>query len=186
MSGTQRYALFVLLVVVVVLVYLLASGGFGDLTGGDDEPVTEAPVAENVLRVEGIRLGEPQLVGPLEVTILGISFPDQIRAEGIWRRPAQRFASVLLTITNRSKQAVALPLDGLQLITTDNRAYLADAALSQGAARTAESVTYAPPMTLQPQLTVSVAAVYDIPLDASGLQLRVGGGWTDFALFDSE
>ena len=85
-------------------------------------------------------------------------------------------------MTNRTDRAQALPLDGVQLVTSDGRAYLADAGLSLGAARTA--LAYAPPMVLQPQLTVTVVAVFEIPLSASGLQLRVHGGWTDFALFE--
>ena len=187
LSGTQRYALFVLLVVVVVVIYLFVSGGFGDLIGGgddDDQAVAQPTSAPEALRTVAIEFGESQRVGPIEVSIIGLSFPEQIRAEGIWRTPAQRFAAVHLTMTNRSKQAVELPLDGLQLVTVDGRAYLADAALSLGEARAAESVAYAPPLTLQPQLTITVVAVYDIPLDASGLQLRVRGGWTDFVLFE--
>ncbi|MYA01594.1 MAG: DUF4352 domain-containing protein [Chloroflexi bacterium] len=187
LSGTQRYALFVLLVVIVVVIYLFVSGGLGDLIGGDDEDqqVTEEPTsAPEALRTVAVEFGESQQVGPVEVSIIGLTFPDQIRAEGLWRTPAQRFAAVHLTMTNRSKQAVELPLDGLQLVTVDGRAYLADAALSLGHARAAESVAYSPPLILQPQLTITVVAVYDIPLDASGLQLRVRGGWTDFALFE--
>ena len=186
LSGTQRYALFVLVVVVVVVVYLFVSGGLDDLTGGgDDEQQAVADVASSpTLRTEAIEFGESDLVGPIEVSIIGLTFPDQIRAEGLWRSPAQRFAAVHLTMTNRSNQAVELPIDGLQLVTVDGRAYLADAALSLGAARVAETVAYSPPLILQPQLTIMVVAVYDIPIDASGLQLRVRGGWTDFALFE--
>ena len=187
LSGTQRYALFVLLVVVVVVVYLFVSGGLDDLTGGGDDNQQEAAqpaAAAEALRADAVDFGDASMVGPLEVSIIGITFPDQIRADGIWRSPAQRFAAVRLTMTNRSNQAVQLPLDGLQLITVDGRAYLADAALSSGAARVAEVVAYAPPLILQPQLTITVIAVYDIPLDASGLQLRVQGAWTDFALFE--
>ncbi|MDE2967983.1 MAG: hypothetical protein OXS30_10945 [Chloroflexota bacterium] len=188
LSGTQRYALFVLLVVVVVVIYLFVSGGLNDLTGGGDDDqqqaVEEPTSAPEALRTVAVEFGQTQQVGPVEVAILGIAFPDQIRAEGIWRSPAQRFAAVHLTMTNRSRQAVELPLDGLQLVTVDGRAYLADAALSLGHARTAEGVAYAPPLILQPQLTITVVAVYDIPLDASGLQLRVRGGWTDFELFE--
>ena len=186
LSGTQRYALFVLVVVVVVVVYLFVSGGLDDLTGGgDDEQQVVADVASSpTLRTEAIEFGESDLVGPIEVSIIGLTFPDQIRAEGLWRSPAQRFAAVHLTMTNRSNQAVELPIDGLQLVTVDGRAYLADAALSLGAARVAETVAYSPPLILQPQLTITVVAVYDIPIDASGLQLRVRGGWTDFALFE--
>ncbi len=186
LSGTQRYALFVLIVVVVVVVYLFVSGGLDELTGGgdDDAPAASQAVEATTLGVESIVLGEAALVGPVEVSIVGLSFPDQIRAEGLWRSPAQRFAAVQLTMTNRSKQAVQLPLNGLQLVTTDGRAYLADAALSLGQARATTGVAYAPPLILQPQLTITVVAVYDIPLDASGLQLRVLGGWSDFALFE--
>lgn len=186
MSGTQRYALFVLVVVVVVLVYLFVSGGLDGLTGGgDDEPQTATPQSQSTAPAsEAVTFRDTDRVGDLEVAIVAITFPDRIRAEGVWRSPAQRFAQVRLTVTNRSKQAVALPLDGLQLVTTDGRAYLADAALSQGSARYAESVAYAPPLTLQPLLTVTLIAVYDIPLDASGLKLRVRGGWTDFDLFE--
>ena len=186
LSGTQRYALFVLLVVVVVVIYLFVSGGFNELTGGgDDEQQAAAEVSESAtLRARAIEFGELELVGPIEVSIIGITFPDQIRAEGIWRSPAQRFAAVQLTMTNRTKQAVELPLDGLQLVTVDGRAYLADAALSLGAARAADGVAYAPPLILQPQLTITVVAVYDIPIDASGLKIRVRGGWTDFDLFE--
>ncbi len=187
LSGTQRYALFVLVVVVVVVIYLFVSGGFEELTGGgdDDEPQAAQEVTSSpALRTVAIEFGQPKLVGPIEVSVIGITFPDQIRAEGLWRSPAQRFAAIQLTMTNRSKQAVALPLDGLQLVTVDGRAYLADAPLSLGAARTTEGVVYAPPLILQPQLTVNVVAVYDIPIDASGLQLRVLGGWSDFELFE--
>ena len=187
LSGTQRYALFVLVVVVVVVIYLFVSGGFEELTGGgdDDEPQAAQEVTSSpALRTVAIEFGQPKLVGPIEVSVIGITFPDQIRAEGLWRSPAQRFAAIQLTMTNRSKQAVALPLDGLQLVTVDGRAYLADAPLSLGAARTTEGVVYAPPLILQPQLTVTVVAVYDIPIDASGLQLRVLGGWSDFELFE--
>ncbi len=186
LSGTQRYALFVLVVVVVVVVYLFASGGLDDLTGGgsDDEGQAAAAVEVSEIEPDAVPLGDPSLVGSLEVSIDGISFPDQIRAEGIWRSPAERFALVQLTITNRSKQALTLPIDGLQLVTVDGRAYLADAALSSGAARVHDRVAYAPPLVLQPLLTITVIAVYDIPLDATGLQLRVSGGWTDFALVE--
>ena len=187
LSGTQRYALFVLVVVVVVVIYLFVSGGFEELTGGgdNDEPQAAQEVTSSpALRTVAIEFGQPKLVGPIEVSVIGITFPDQIRAEGLWRSPAQRFAAIQLTMTNRSKQAVALPLDGLQLVTVDGRAYLADAPLSLGAARTTEGVVYAPPLILQPQLTVTVVAVYDIPIDASGLQLRVLGGWSDFELFE--
>jgi len=186
LSGTQRYALFVLVVVVVVVVYLFVSGGIDDLTGGgsDNEQQVAAQGEAVELESEAIVFGETALVGVVEVAIQGISFPDQIRAEGIWRSPAERFAEVRMTVTNRSKQAVNLPLDGLQLVTNDGRAYLADVALSLGAARVAGSVAYAPPLILQPQLTITVIAVYDIPINASGLQLRVMGGWTDFALFE--
>ncbi len=185
MSGTQRYALFVLVVVVVVVVYLFISGGFNDLTGsGGDEPQAVEPSEAVDSAPDAIALGESARVGVVEVGIVGIAFPDQIRAQGVWRNPAQRFAAVHLTMTNRSKQAIELPLDGLQLVTGDGRAYLADAELSLGGARAADGVTYAPPLILQPQLTITVVAVYDIPLDASGLQLRVRGGWTDFALFE--
>lgn len=187
MSGTQRYAVLVLIVVIVVIVYLFVSGGFDELTGGgssDSQPVASEVVDSVSLRTEAIEFGEPDQVGPVEVSILGITFPERIRAEGLWRAPAQRFAAVTLTMTNRSRQAVELPLNGLQLVTVDGRAYLADAALSQGQSRIAEGVAYAPPLILQPQLTITVVAVYDIPLDASGLQLRVLGGWTDFALFE--
>lgn len=186
MSGTQRYALFVLVVVVVVVAYLLVSGGIDELTGGDDEPQTSTQsAAESAETVSAaVALGETDRVGAIDVTIQSMAFPERIRAEGIWRSPAERFAEVRLTVTNRSKQAVFLPIDGLQLVTSDGRAYLADAALSLGTARYAESVSYAPPLTLQPLLTVTVIAVFDIPLDASGLTLRVSGGWTDFALFE--
>ena len=187
MSGTQRYAVLVLIVVVVVIVYLFVSGGFDELTGGGDDAqpaAVELTDSPDALRTDAIELGHSELVGPVEVAIVGIAFPDQIRAEGIWRNPAQRFASVTLTMSNRSKQAVELPLDGLQLVTTDGRAYLADAALSLGAARAASTVAYAPPLIIPPQLTITVVAVYDIPLDASGLLLRVRGGWSDFALFE--
>ena len=186
LSGTQRYALLVLVVVVVVVVYLFVSGGFNDLTGGgnDEQPAVTEVGSSPTLRTEAVAFGESELVGPIEVDIIGITFPDQIRAEGIWRNPAQRFAAIQLTMTNRSNQAVELPIDGLQLVTVDGRAYLADAALSQGQARIAEGVAYAPPLILQPQLTITVVAVYDIPLDASGLQLRVRGGWADFELFE--
>ena len=186
LSGTQRYALFVLIVVVVVVVYLFVSGGLNDLTGGgDDDQQVAAEVNEIAALIpDAVELGESARVGALEVTIHSITFPDQIRAEGLWRSPAERFAAVRLTMTNRSSQAIELPLNGLQLVTVDGRAYLADAALSLGAARVAEVVSYAPPLILQPQLTVTVIAVYDIPLDASGLQLRVRGGWTDFVLFE--
>ena len=189
LSGTQRYALFVLVVVVVVVIYLFVSGGLDDLTGGggDDEQqaAVEVSGAPEALRTEAVELGRSELVGAVEVSVIGITFPDQIRAEGVWRSPAQRFAELRLTMTNRSNQAVELPLDGLQLVTVDGRAYLADAALSLGASRVAESVAYAPPLILQPQLTITVIAVYDIPIDASGLQLRVRGGWSDFELFES-
>lgn len=187
LSGTQRYALFVLLVVIVVVIYLFVSDGLSDLIGGDDDEqqaIEEPTSAPEALRTVAVEFGESQQVGPVEVSIIGLTFPDQIRAEGLWRTPAQRFAAVHLTMTNRSKQAVELPLDGLQLVTVDGRAYLADAALSLGHARASEGVAYAPPLILQPQLTITVVAVYDIPLDASGLQLRVRGGWTDFALFE--
>ena len=187
LSGTQRYALFVLVVVVVVVIYLVVSGGLDELIGGgdnDQEQASAEATRSPALRTVAIELGHSKLVGPIEVAIVGIAFPDQIRAEGRWRSPAQRFASVQLTMTNCSNQAVELPLDGLQLVTVDGRAYLADAALSLGAARTAEGVVYAPPLILQPQLTVTVVAVYDIPIDASGLQLRVLGGWSDFELFE--
>ncbi len=188
MSGTQRYALFVLIVVIVVVAYLFASGGISDLTGGggdDNESTAAQQSVLSELEPAAVALAESALVGAVEVTIEGISFPDQIRADGIWRNPAERFAEVRLQLTNRSAQAVDLPLEGLQLVTSDGRAYRADAALSWGAARVAGSVAYAPPLTLQPQLTITVIAVYDIPLDASGLQLRVLGGWTDFALFEA-
>ncbi len=187
LSGTQRYALFVLVVVVVVVIYLVVSGGLDELTGGgddDEQPASAETIASPALRTVAIEFGHPKLVGPIEVSIIGITFPDQIRAEGLWRDPAQRFAAVQLTMTNRSNHAVELPLDGLQLVTVDGRAYLADAPLSLGAARTADGVVYAPPLVLQPQLTVNVVAVYDIPIDASGLQLRVLGGWSDFELFE--
>lgn len=187
LSGTQRYALFVLVVVVVVVIYLVVSGGLDELIGGgdnDQEQASAEATRSPALRTVAIELGHSKLVGPIEVAIVGIAFPDRIRAEGLWRSPAQRFASVQLTMTNRSNLAVELPLDGLQLVTVDGRAYLADAALSLGAARTAEGVVYAPPLILQPQLTVTVVAVYDIPIDASGLQLRVLGGWSDFELFE--
>lgn len=187
LSGTQRYALFVLVVVVVVVIYLVVSGGLDDLTGGGDDEEERAPTELAIspaLRTVAIEFGHAKLVGPVEVAIIGLTFPDQIRAEGLWRSPAQRFAAVQLTMTNRSKQAVDLPLEGLQLVTVDGRAYLADEQLSLGAARTAEGVVYAPPLILQPQLTVTVVAVYDIPIDASGLQLRVLGGWSDFELFE--
>ena len=186
MSGTQRYALFVLVVVVVVVVYLFVSGGLDGLTGGGDEPETSPPSAVDPTQtvMEAVSLGETDRVGQVDVTIQSIAFPDRIRAEGVWRSPAERFAEVRLTVTNRSKQAVFMPLDGLQLVTSDGRAYLADAALSLGTARYAERVSYAPPLTLQPLLTVTLIAVFDIPLDASGLALRVSGGWTDFALFE--
>lgn len=187
LSGTQRYALFVLVVVVVVVIYLVVSGGLDELIGGGDDEEHQASsevTTSPALRTVAIEFGHPKLVGPVEVTIIGITFPDQIRAEGLWRTPAQRFAAVQLTMTNRSKQAVDLPLTGLQLVTVDGRAYLADAALSLGAARTAEGTVYAPPLVLQPQLTITVVAVYDIPIDASGLQLRVLGGWSDFELFE--
>ncbi len=186
LSGTQRYALFVLVVVVVVVIYLVVSGGLDELLGGGDEE-ERAPTEVTVspaLRTVAIEFGHAKLVGPVEVTIVGITFPDQVRAEGLWRTPAQRFAAVQLTMTNRSKQAVDLPLTGLQLVTVDGRAYLADEALSLGAARTADGTVYAPPLVLQPQLTITVVAVYDIPIDASGLQLRVMGGWSDFELFE--
>ena len=187
MSGTQRYALFVLLVVVVVVIYLFVSGGFDDLVGGgsDNDEQAAAELSEAAQLVpDAVELGESARVGAIDVSILSVTFPEQIRAEGLWRSPAERFAAVRLTITNRSKQAIPLPIDGLQLVTTDGRAYLADAALSSGAARVTEGVAYAPPLILQPQLTITVVAVYDIPIDASGLQLRVSGGWTDFALFE--
>ena len=186
LSGTQRYALFVLLVVVVVVVYLFVSGGLDDLTGGgdDDQQAAQELSQELALIPDAIVLGESARVGAVEVTIQSISFPEQIRAEGLWRSPAERFAAIQLTMTNRSNQAIELPLNGLQLVTVDGRAYLADAALSQGASRVAEVIAYAPPLILQPQLTITVVAVYDIPIDASGLQLRVRGGWTDFALFE--
>ena len=188
MSGTQRYAVFVLVVVVVVIVYLLVSGGLDGLTGGgDDDPQTASEVTTtSALRTEVVEFGDSDLVGPVEVSVTGITFPDQIRADGIWRNPAQRFAAIHLTMTNRSNQAVELPLNGLQLVTSDGRAYLADASLSWGEARATAGVTYAPPLILQPALTISVVAVYDIPLDASGLQLRVLGGWSDFSLFAND
>ncbi len=187
LSGTQRYALFVLIVVVVVVVYLFVSGGLDDLTGGggdDDQQAAAELSQEQTLVPDAIVLGESARVGAIEVAIHSITFPEQIRAEGLWRSPAERFAAVQLTMTNRSNQAIELPLNGLQLVTVDGRAYLADAALSQGAARVAEEIAYAPPLILQPKLTITVVAVYDIPLSASGLQLRVQGGWTDFALFE--
>ena len=188
MSGTQRYALFVLLVVVVVVIYLFVSGGFDDLVGGggsDNDEQAAAELSETAeLIPDAVEFGESARVGAIEVSILSIAFPEQIRADGIWRSPAERFAAVRLTITNQTKQAIPLPIDGLQLVTADGRAYLADAALSSGAARVTEGVAYSPPLTLQPQLTITVVAVYDIPIDASGLQLRVSGGWTDFALFE--
>ena len=186
MSGTQRYALFVLVVVVAVVVYLFVSGGLDELTGGDDDDQQAAEELSQAaeLAPDAVAFGESALVGSIQVTIQSISFPDQIRAEGLWRNPAERFAAVRLTLTNRSKQAIPLPLDGLQLVTSDGRAYLADAALSQGAARVAEGVAYSPPLILQPQLTITVVAVYDIPIDASGLLLRVRGGWSDFTLFE--
>ena len=186
LSGTQRYAIFVLVVVVVVVVYLFVSGGLEDLTGGgdDDQQVTQELSQEQALIPDAVILGQSARVGAVEVSIQRITFPDQIRAEGLWRSPAERFAAVQLTMTNRSNQAIELPLHGLQLVTVDGRAYLADAALSLGAARVAEVTAYAPPLILQPQLTITVVAVYDIPIDASGLQLRVQGGWTDFALFE--
>ena len=187
MSGTQRYALFVLIVVIAAVVYLFVSGAFDDLIGGgsDNDEQAAAELSElAVLRADAVEFGEPALVGDIEVSVQSITFPEQIRADGIWRSPAERFATVQLTITNRSKQAIALPIDGLQLVTSDGRAYLADAALSSGATRVTEGVAYAPPLILQPLLTITVVAVYDIPLDASGLQLRVSGGWTDFALFE--
>ena len=188
MSGTQRYALFVLIVVIAAVVYLVVSGGLDDLIGGGSSDNDEQAAAElselAVLRADAVEFGEPALVGDIEVSVQSISFPEQIRADGIWRNPAERFATVQLTITNRSKQAIALPIEGLQLVTSDGRAYLADAGLSSGAARVTEGVAYAPPLILQPQLTITVVAVYDIPLDAGGLQLRVSGGWTDFALFE--
>ena len=187
LSGTQRYALFVLVVVVVVVIYLFVSGGFEDLTGGgsDNDQQAAAELSEAAELVpEAIVFGQSARVGAVDVTIQSITFPEQIRAEGLWRSPAERFAAVQLTLTNRTKQAVSLPLDGLQLVTVDGRAYLADAALSLGAARSAGGVAYAPPLILQPQLTITVVAVFDIPIDASGLQLRVRGGWTDFLLFE--
>ena len=185
MSGTQRYALFVLVVVVVVVVYLFVSGSFNELTGGDDQtPSAADDTATAVVASTAVALGATELVGVVQVTIEGVTFPDRIRAESRWRSPAQRFAAVRLTMTNRAQQAVSLPLDGLQLVTVDGRAYLADAVLSLGAARSAGGVVYAPPLTLQPQLTITVIAVYDIPLDASGLRLRVHGGWEEFELFE--
>ena len=186
MSGTQRYALFVLIVVVVVVVYLLVSGGLDGLTGGgdDEQPAASETSPALALRTDSVDFGDSEQVGPVEVSVIGITFPEQIRADGIWRTPAQRFAAVHLTMTNRSNQAVDLPLNGLQLVTVDGRAYRADAALSSGEARATAGVAYAPPLVLQPQLTVTVIAVYDIPLDASGLQLRVLGGWSDFELFE--
>ena len=186
MSGTQRYALFVLVVVVVVVVYLFVSGGLDDLTGGGDDDSQQAAVQEDVAVsvAEAVAFRETERVGAIDVMVETIAFPDRIRADGVWREPAERFAEVRLTLTNRSKQAVSLPLDALQLVTSDGRAYLADAALSLGSARFAESVAYSPPLILQPLLTVTVIAVYDIPLNAGGLKLRVSGGWTDFDLFE--
>ena len=185
LSGTQRYALFVLLVVVVVVIYLVVSGGLEDFIGGDDDQQAVQQLSqEQALIPDAVLLGESARVGAIEVAIQHITFPNQIRAEGLWRSPAERFAAVQLTMTNRSNQAVELPLNGLQLVTVDGRAYLADAALSLGASRVAEVTAYAPPLILQPQLTITVVAVYDIPIDASGLQLRVQGGYTDFALFE--
>lgn len=195
LSGTQRYALFVLLVVVVVVIYLFVSGGFRELTGGgDDDEQTQAEQIEAIrLRQVGelisfaqVPLGDRALVGNVEISVQGITYPDQVRIAGFWRQPAERYGQLLLRVTNRGSASVLLPLEALQLVSSDGRSFIADAEVSAGAAAVTEGAVYAAPVLLQPGLTVTVLMIYELPNDAGGLQLRATGAWFDFALREAE
>ncbi len=195
LSGTQRYALFVLLVVVIVVIYLFVSGGFGELTGGGDEQAeTQSEQAEALrLRQLGelvafaqVPLGDRAQVGDIEISVQGISYPDQVRIAGFWRQPAERYGQLILRVTNRGSASVLLPLESLQLVSSDGRSFIADAVVSAGAAAVMEGAVYAAPVLLQPGLTVTVLMIYELPNNAGGLQLRATGAWIDFALREAE
>ena len=195
LSGTQRYALFVLLVVVIVVIYLFVSGGFGELTGGGDEQAeTQSEQAEALrLRQSGelvafaqVPLGDRAQVGDIEISVQGISYPDQVRIAGFWRQPAERYGQLILRVTNRGSASVLLPLESLQLVSSDGRSFIADAVVSAGAAAVMEGAVYAAPVLLQPGLTVTVLMIYELPNNAGGLQLRATGAWIDFALREAE
>ncbi len=196
LSGTQRYALFVLLVVVIVVIYLFVSGGFRELTGGGEEEqtATQTEPSDGVrLRQVGelvafaeVPLGDRALVGDIEIAVQAITYPDQVRIAGFWRQPAERYGQLVLRVTNRGSASVLLPLESLQLVSSDGRSFLADAVVSAGAAAVMEGPVYAAPVLLQPGLTVTVLMIYELPNDAGGLQLRATGAWFDFALRESD
>lgn len=183
LTGTQRYALLVAVVVIVVAAYLLASGQLGNLTGADDEPEpTPEPVAADNTD-NTVDLGQPATVGDILLQVQSITFPDRVRADGVWREPAQRFAQLLLRASNAGSASQRLNLDALRIVASDGRTFNADPILSAGAARSAVGATYyAPPLLLQPGLPISIVLIFELPNDAGGLQLRVSGAWIDFSL----
>lgn len=196
LSGTQRYALFVLLVVIVVVIYLFVSGGFRELTGGGDDDQAETQTEEvgavrlrqvgELISFAQVPLGDRALVGNVEISVQGITYPDQVRIAGFWREPAERYGQLVLRVTNRGSASVLLPLEALQLVSSDGRSFIADAEVSAGAAAVSEGPVYAAPVLLQPGLTVTVLMIYELPNDAGGLQLRATGAWFDFALREAD
>ena len=189
LSGTQRYALLVAVVVVVVVVYLLVSGGLNELTGSgsDDNQSQQAQSEEVVTPIDtSVALGDSARVGDIVFEVAGISYPDRVRIEGLWREPAQRFAQVLVEARNVGKASAWVPLDALRIVASDGRSFLADGPLSAGAARVAQTTLYAAPLTLQPGLPVTLLLIFELPNNAGGLQLRASGAWVDFALTTSD
>lgn len=208
LRSTQGFALFVGVVVVVVLVFLFATGRFesdddddplalpddqtSEQESGGDDGDSQADAEGDGGSTDGaeggpigdlVALDETFQVGDLRLRITDSRFGglvgenrDNVDAQG-------RFVIISITARNAGADPIALE-DRVRLLDASGRSYSPVPEASATAAQRDPELADALAVELQPGLTVDLVLVFDVPEDAEGLLLRVGGGFVDVAIGD--
>ena len=185
------FALFVGAVVVVVVVFLFATGQFE--SGDDEDPLAlssegASAVADAVSgRADSagslVALAEAFQVGDLRLLVTERRFGSQVGENRDGVNAQGRFVVIALTARNVGVDPIMLG-DRVQLFDDLGRSYSPVPEASATAAMRNPEREDGLAVELQPGLTVDFVLVFDVPEEAKGLRLRMGGGFADVDLDD--
>ena len=193
LSGTAQFGILVGVVVIAVIVLFLVSGGI-DLGGSDDED----PLAIEQLNDEdadetassggqGSSPGEVQIqdqafqFGDLRVVVTDLRLSTMVSEGRDTVEAIEQFASVLLTVRNTGTTPVSLA-GALLLIDEEGRTFTPNVMATAAVALRDDSRFDGLSFELQPSIATNLVVVFDVPQEASGLRLRLLGGYVDVDL----
>lgn len=191
LRSTQVFALFVGAVVVGVVVFLFATGQFE--SDDDEDPL--ALSSEGVSAVDDavggrgdstgslVALAEAFQVGDLRLLVTERLFGSQVGENRDGVNAQGRFVVIALTARNTGMDPIMLG-GRVQLFDDLGRSYSPVPEASATVARRNPEREDGLAVELQPGLTVDFVLVFDVPEEAKGLRLRMGGGFADVDLDD--